>query len=175
MTRNWFGGTSDDLVLRSGPGGALYLADGTLTAWSAKTGGIQYTDLLLDGVATDSIPVPTDTSQIPRFQGPDTNVTDLWVSINGGRRSLLVAQGGGGGGGGSVLDVNGKTGEVDLTLDDIPETPSAKKMTAAERTKLASLNAGTVTAVDNNDGTTTVTSSISGAVVDNNDGTTTIA
>jgi hypothetical protein len=97
MARSTFGGTSSDFVFVASPSGAISLASATLTAWSAKTGGSRYTDLLLgadgSGGAASSISVGTD-GQVPAFQGP-SGVTQLWLDAGAGRILMYPAAGGG--------------------------------------------------------------------------------
>jgi hypothetical protein len=62
------------------------------------------------------------------------NGTDPW--------SELPTFGTGGGGGGAVDSVNGHTGVVHLTEDDIPDGTTAKQYTSAEKTKLAGVATG---------------------------------
>src|SRR5207253_237345 len=69
----------------------LDLAPASLTFWSAKTGGTQYPDLLLNGVATSAITVGED-GQIPVFQGPD-GVTSMWADGGGGRIKIVANSG----------------------------------------------------------------------------------
>lgn len=83
MARATFGDTAADYVVTVAPGGVLRVGAAELTFWSAKTGGTQHTDLLLNGSPVTSIPVPEDGS-IPEFQGPD-GVTVLWADAGGSR------------------------------------------------------------------------------------------
>lgn len=94
MARATFGGTAADTVARRvkvlGHDVDDYEA-ATLTVWSAQTGGTQYTDLLVNGAASNSVPVDS-TGQVPEFQGPD-GVTVVWVSAGGARVKMLPAEG----------------------------------------------------------------------------------
>lgn len=112
MARYTFGGTAQDGVYTTFDFGGrrlLALADATLTFWSAKTGGVQYTDLLdANGQAVASIKVTG--GQVPTFQGPDT-ITQMWVDDGDSERHLLVNRQTGpqgpSGPGGSDADVGG--------------------------------------------------------------------
>ena len=90
MARADFGGSTSDFVFTPTSGGLMRLSAATLTFWDAETGGTQYTDLLLNGVAVTQIPVGSD-GNVPTFQGPD-GVGRMWVSA-GGSRELMVTQG----------------------------------------------------------------------------------
>jgi lysophospholipase L1-like esterase len=94
MARSTFGGTTADTVAQRvrilGHDVDDYNA-ATLTVWSAQTGGTQYTDLLVNGGASSSVPVDA-TGQIPEFQGPD-GVAIVWVSAGGARVKMLPAEG----------------------------------------------------------------------------------
>lgn len=95
MARNWFGGSAADFVFSQYVFAGRQLLDlspASLQAFSAEEGGTQFTDLILDGVSVSTIEVGAD-GQIPRFQGPDTGEVELWVSADGGPRTLLAAPG----------------------------------------------------------------------------------
>jgi hypothetical protein len=83
MTRNTFGGTTAEFVATIGAAGQLRVAAATLKFYTARTGGTQVTDLVLNGSPVAAIPVPAD-GQVPTFQGPD-GVTELWADAGGGR------------------------------------------------------------------------------------------
>ena len=88
--RNRFGGTSTDWVFTpvlSGSAVVPSLASEPVTFWSSKTGGTQYTDLLVNGAAASTV-VTTGTGQLPIFYGPD-GVTELWADA-GSERVLLT-------------------------------------------------------------------------------------
>ena len=89
MARATFGGTAGDFIAVSGPGGVVRTAPATLTLWSADSGGVRYTDLVLDGAAVSAIPVGPN-GQVPAFQGPN-NVAALWADA-GFRRVRLVSE-----------------------------------------------------------------------------------
>lgn len=92
MARSTFGGTAADFVVQVGASRVLRAFPATLTLWTARTGGTRVTDLLLDGVAVDSI--PTDASGgVPPFQGPD-NTVQLWADAGGGARVRLLGDSG---------------------------------------------------------------------------------
>lgn len=92
MARHTFGGGAMDLLI-SAPSGKSGLvvslpnqAGGT--AWSAKSGGTQYTDLVAVAGGT---PVCTDSNgYLYQFQGP-AGVTDLWVDFGAGTRYHVVS------------------------------------------------------------------------------------
>ena len=87
MARFDFGGTSADWVFSTQADGTMRVAAAGLTFWSAKTGGTQYTDLIVDGQPSSAVTVGAD-GQIPVFQGPD-GVTQMWAS-GGGARALIT-------------------------------------------------------------------------------------
>lgn len=88
MTRSTFGATSADFLISVGPARQLRAQPGTITLWSAQSGGTQYTDLLLDGVAVSAIPVDSS-GQVPQFQGPD-GVVEIWADAGGSRVRLVT-------------------------------------------------------------------------------------
>src|SRR5690348_7415956 len=88
--RYTFGGQAVDFLIEPPSVNARVLKSLTNqtggTAWSAQTGGSQYTDL--QPIGTDPAPITTDGEGRPRpFYGPD-GIRDLWVSF-GGARFLL--------------------------------------------------------------------------------------
>jgi hypothetical protein len=75
---------------------ALIIPSGTITFWSARTGGTQYTDLLDDlGTAITSVTADSDDGEFPPIQGPDTSPDTwyMWADGSGGSgpRRLVVA------------------------------------------------------------------------------------
>lgn len=91
MARYTFGGTAADFVVTVGPAGALHAVPARLTFWTARTGGTQITDLLVDAAPESSVRVQVG-GQVPAFQGPD-EVAELWADAGRGDRSLMLAQG----------------------------------------------------------------------------------
>lgn len=89
MARSNFGGTPGDFLAVVGPGGMLRAVPGTLTLWSAETGGTQHTDLRLAGTPVTTIPVSHD-GQVPAFQGPD-GVSVVWADAGGSQRVRLLS------------------------------------------------------------------------------------
>jgi hypothetical protein len=91
VTRSDFGGTSNDFLFKSVP--FMRLTAGSLTFWSAASGGTQYTDLLLNGSPVTSITVDS-TGLVPTFQGPD-GITAMYADEGavGGARVRMVAEG----------------------------------------------------------------------------------
>jgi hypothetical protein len=87
MARASFGGTADDFVYTTAAGGLMRAVAASVTIWSAKTGGVQLTDLLLNGSPVTQLEVGAD-GQIPEFQGPDS-VYEVWASANGNARVKL--------------------------------------------------------------------------------------
>ncbi|MFB4306994.1 hypothetical protein [Actinomadura sp. GTD37] len=81
-----------------GSGGEVIAAgDVTLTFWSAKSGGLPYTDLLDGGGATVTSITSADgtgllpVGTIPEFQGPDS-VTAMWAEpVGGTTRYKMIA------------------------------------------------------------------------------------
>lgn len=88
MTRSDFAGTHLDLLVKNTP--FMRPTAGTLTFWSAASGGTQYTDLVLNGSPVTSITVDS-TGFIPTFQGPD-GVTAMYADEGdvGGTRVKMV-------------------------------------------------------------------------------------
>lgn len=111
--RALFGGTAADYVVTIGPSGVLHVAPARLTFWTARTGGVQVTDLLLDGAPVTSITVPVN-GAVPSFEGPD-GVVQLWADAGGDDRVLLAAQGRPGTPG---LNADGTTAEAAMTAVD---------------------------------------------------------
>ena len=112
MARATFGGTAGDFVAVVGPGGLVRALPGLVTLWSAETGGVQYTDLVRDGVPVVAIAVGP-TGQVPVFQGPD-GVAVMWADASG-------TGSGGGGGGHRVRLLSDKTAEA-LDSDEFVAT-----------------------------------------------------
>lgn len=78
------GGTADYLETASGRRVA-----GSVTMWTAATGGTQVTDLLVGGVAVSA--VTSDASgYLPELSGPD-GVSKMYADGGGGRRVVLEA------------------------------------------------------------------------------------
>ncbi len=103
--RHWFGQslsdwtmdtdaptTTDDVTTAS----VLATGPATITLWSAKTGGTQYTDLLDSAGAPITQVVSSagvggfTVGAIPEFQGPD-GVFALWADAGGGARYKMIA------------------------------------------------------------------------------------
>jgi len=97
MARSVFGGGASDFTFGTveATGHALMktLPTYTVTFWSAKTGGTQYTDLLLgaDGSGGAASSVVTDSrGLLPEFQGPDT-VLVMWADAGTTRTKVTPA------------------------------------------------------------------------------------
>jgi len=58
------------------------------TAWSAATGGTQYTDLILPGGGVTAVKTDVD-GVVQAFQGPDGINESLWVNLGGPSRFLM--------------------------------------------------------------------------------------
>lgn len=74
--RHWFGGTATDWTMELDSNNHVVSKGGVaLTFYSARTGGFQYTDLLLNSSETSIIYTGDGTNvplgQVPEFQGPD--------------------------------------------------------------------------------------------------------
>ncbi|MFF9269067.1 GDSL-type esterase/lipase family protein [Streptomyces rochei] len=100
--RYTFGGGVADYVVRPSDGLWGVAPNTTLTFWSARDGGTQYTDLL-DATGAAATSITTDEyGGLPVFSGPD-DVVAMWVDADGARRVRIEAHatsaGGGGGGG----------------------------------------------------------------------------
>jgi hypothetical protein len=96
MSRHFFSGAPIWAFAYDGTN-VIMVAGATITAWDSPTNGTQITDLLAaDGTtAIDHISSADGTGddalgQCPAFYGPD-NVTNLWLSANGGPRVLASA------------------------------------------------------------------------------------
>lgn len=104
MARRSFGGgladytiaLGDTVVVGSANGLMAVAISAEVTFWNAEFGGARYTDLLDDvGEPATSI-ISSDGAgarslgQIARFQGPDTDVDELWADAGGGR-ALMIA------------------------------------------------------------------------------------
>jgi hypothetical protein len=89
MARGEFGGTGADTVFGRSVGGTAKFSAAKVTGWTAKIGGSQYNDFLLNGASVSEIPIDDD-GQIPVVLFPD-NVMSLWLSANGGPRVLARA------------------------------------------------------------------------------------
>ena len=86
MARYLFGTDAHAWLVRRTVDGTLRTADGTVTAWTARTGGTRHTDLLTEaGEPADTIPA---TAGQYSFWGPD-GVRHLWVD-GGSERELIV-------------------------------------------------------------------------------------
>ncbi|MCP9947285.1 hypothetical protein [Actinomadura madurae] len=104
MARHTFGRSLTDWTMDIGDtttvegvvtGPVIGTGPATITFWSAKSGGVQYTDLLgPSGTAattisssdgSDGLPVGT----IPEFSGPD-EVFEMWADAGGGARYKMV-------------------------------------------------------------------------------------
>jgi hypothetical protein len=75
---------------------ALIVPSATITFWSARTGGTQYTDLLDDlGTPITGATADSSTGEFPPIQGPDTDPDTwyMWADGSGGAgpRRLVVA------------------------------------------------------------------------------------
>jgi hypothetical protein len=89
VARYTFGGDTSSFVYTRAAGGGLYANATTLTFWSAKTSGTQYTDLLDSaGAAATSIAVGTD-GLVPEFSGPD-GIDTMWADPGTGTRERMV-------------------------------------------------------------------------------------
>lgn len=129
----------------------IQLRRGTAAAWTAANPVLAAGEL---GVTTDApliiklgngstawnlLPTVSDPTLLAQAQAA---VVDAVAAAD--RAEAAGGTGGGGtGGGGGVSNVNGDPGpSVLLTMDDIPETSLGKRLTAAERTKLAGIATG---------------------------------
>lgn len=153
MARYDFGDTVPDWTFTtttvSGTAGVLQLpsSGATLTFWTAKTGGTQYTDLRLGSAPstpTSTITVGSD-GVVPAFQGPD-GITSMWVSGGGARTRIntWTNAGAAGGGGGSASDATTTTNGVVRLAGDLggtagsPTVPGLAGKAATTHTHTAS-------------------------------------
>lgn len=97
MARSNFGGTDASGIAVLPPhdnAGFLKIAANLTggTAWSAQTGGTQYTDLIVPGGGTTTVRTDAD-GFVMAMQGPDTSppLEGMWVSFAGGARFWLRA------------------------------------------------------------------------------------
>lgn len=95
MARSTFGGSAADAVWSTVPSAGYRLIASltgqSATMWSQASGGVQYTDLFLDGNPVTSVPVGAG-GILPEFQGPD-GITTVWADAGGGFRARLDAPG----------------------------------------------------------------------------------
>jgi hypothetical protein len=92
VTRFTFGGTAADIVTDTA---GNYTTDAG-TAWTARTGGTQITDLLdANGspLIGGTISTLTDPVGLVIFQGPDDGTNVLWVDFGGGRVKMTAWDG----------------------------------------------------------------------------------
>ncbi|MFF8034930.1 hypothetical protein [Streptomyces sp. NPDC016626] len=131
MARLEFGAGVADFVVTPSDGLWGVGQNVPVTFWSAAVDGEQYTDLL----NTASEPITSVTSDeyggLPAFLGPD-GVTGMWADAGGGTRAYMDAHSvtSIGGGTGAVESVNGMTGVVTLTAEDVDAVPSTALATA---------------------------------------------
>lgn len=96
MARYDFGGGPSDWTFNIDADGSAVVTGGqTLTMWSARTGGSQYTDLRDESASpitsvTSGTGSPYPLGHIPPFEGPD-GITQMWADAGGGQRVRLVA------------------------------------------------------------------------------------
>ncbi len=90
MARRPFGGGGDAVVIDAETGAPMPFAAGT--AWTARSGGTQLTDVADEaGITLPSSQVVTDSAgAIAPFLGPDDETSTLWMDFGGGTRFLLV-------------------------------------------------------------------------------------
>ena len=123
MARTFFGGSPADVLAQPTPSAtddptALgFVTSGSLTVWSASTGGTQLTDLQTAGGAATSTVTPDSLGRI-MFYGPDPYTAAVWVQDANGNRwridpSDLASRTG------NVSSVNGKTGAVTIAGSDL--------------------------------------------------------
>jgi hypothetical protein len=101
MARHVFGLSIADYVVGVGVGGTVLLESGaTVTFWSARTGGSQYTDLSLNSAGTlpaSSVLTSTGSGGFPEggfaneIWGPD-NILGMWASADAGPRVWMVCR-----------------------------------------------------------------------------------
>ncbi|MBK8640612.1 MAG: hypothetical protein IPN92_20955, partial [Chromatiaceae bacterium] len=85
MARNMYGATSADFTLTSG---GRVVPGSVLTIWSARTGGIQITDLLdVDSVACTTVTSAADGSVV--YYGPDADKDTHWAQASQGSRIAI--------------------------------------------------------------------------------------
>jgi hypothetical protein len=99
MARHSFFGDLASFVYTVGASNVLSAGGGvTVTCWSARTGGTQYTDLATDAAGTGSPLTLTSSTgtggypvgAIPLTYGPD-GIVSMWVSANSGPRQMVIA------------------------------------------------------------------------------------
>jgi hypothetical protein len=98
--RHPFGGGIADWAFTADTDGSLAVAAATaITFWTARSGGVQYTDLATDAAGTttmsqvSTVAVAEDgyvVGDIPVFFGPP-GVTLMWASAGGGPRRLMIS------------------------------------------------------------------------------------
>lgn len=152
MARYTFGGNAADFaILPPSLHNRFTVANPNVsggTAWSAQTGGTQYTDLVtVDG----GTPICTDSDgYIYRFQGPD-GVVDLWVDFGSGRKHLITSDALT-----SAFDAAGAAAAAQTAAEAYSDT---RAITGSPGTQTTSFTAtiGKVTPVDATTGSITAT------------------
>lgn len=98
MARHWFGGSLTDWAFSGitvdGNDDIPQLQGGVeITFWNLESGGTQYTDLLVDSAAADSVTTSDggdlEVGAIPAFQGPD-GVRQMWADGGNGRYVIVA-------------------------------------------------------------------------------------
>lgn len=96
MARHTFGQTPTDWTMDSGEDDGVIVTSEEITFWTAKTGGLQHTDLL-DGTGTPTTTIISSAGDdgrpkgtIPEFSGPD-GVTEMWADAGGPIRFKMQA------------------------------------------------------------------------------------
>ncbi|MCF2130104.1 hypothetical protein L1I79_27280 [Strepomyces sp. STD 3.1] len=108
MARSEYGAGVADFVVQPTDGLWGVAPNAEVTFWSARDGGVQYTDLLdASGAAATSV-ITDATGALPPFSGPDA-VTGMWAGVGESTRVWIEARGlgsGGGGGGGGYTSIS---------------------------------------------------------------------
>ena len=89
MRSNFGGADTGALAIQAPAGNSGVVKSAPLittgTAWSAATGGTQYTDMLLVGGGASAVVLTDSNGFVRAFQGPDGVNEGLWVDLGSGR------------------------------------------------------------------------------------------
>lgn len=121
-----FGGSTDDFVYSPGIDGVVRVRQRSVTFWTAKTGGTQYTDLIYPvGSGTTVSAVPAAASgTVPEFDHADDDVLEMWMDAGGERVKIYAL--------GSIAEQSKAARDVVLTAQPIVEEARDEAVAAAQ-------------------------------------------
>ena len=125
MARNMYGATSADFTLTSG---GRVVPGSVLTLWSARTGGIQITDLLdVDSVACTTVTSAADGSVV--YYGPNNDKDTHWAQASQGSRIAI-----------RPVNITGETGATPaLTVGTVTTGTAAATLTGTDEDPVLNL------------------------------------